>query len=136
MHGASIKKMSRIDVSKKLEPLKSDSNILAIMLFGSYARGEQFSDIDVCLVLNKPLSNLEMSKMRVKYQSLLGDAFDVQIYQQLPLYIRVRVLREGIVVYCRDEDKLYELAYRTIKDFVYFEKYYRYHLEAVLNEHR
>ncbi|MCD6513680.1 MAG: nucleotidyltransferase domain-containing protein [Candidatus Odinarchaeota archaeon] len=121
---------------KKLDVLKKDDDILAITLFGSFARNEPYSDIDVCIVLNRKLTNLEMSKKRLKYQTLVGEPFDIQIFQQLPSYIRMRILKEGVLYFCRDLDKLYDVAYRTIKDFVYFERYYRYHLEAIVDENR
>lgn len=121
---------------KKLDILKKDDYILAITLFGSFARNEPYSDIDVCIVLNRKLTNLEMSRKRLKYQTLVSEPFDIQIFQQLPLYIRMRVLKEGVLYFCRDLDKLHDIAYRTIKDFVYFERYYRYHLEAIVDENR
>ncbi|MFB0561374.1 MAG: nucleotidyltransferase domain-containing protein, partial [Candidatus Lokiarchaeia archaeon] len=44
-----------MDPQKVLEELvkkaERDKDILAVMLFGSYARGEPARDIDVCLVL-------------------------------------------------------------------------------------
>ncbi len=42
--------------------------------------------------------------------------YDVQIYGNLPLYVRTEVLR-GRVLYCPDERFLYDVAYRTIREF-------------------
>ncbi|MGQ4833865.1 MAG: nucleotidyltransferase domain-containing protein [Candidatus Asgardarchaeia archaeon] len=120
----------------KLDIIKEDKDILAIVIFGSFTKDLPYADIDVCLILNKKMTKLEMSKKRLKYQTIIGDPFDIQVFQQLPLYIRMRILKEGVLYYCRDLDKLYDIAYRTIKDFVYFEKYYRYHLEAIIDENR
>ncbi len=109
-----------------------DEDILAVISFGSYARGESYSDVDVCLVmLPRRYEELYLSQKRLDYQALLGQDFDVQIFQQLPLYVRIRVLREGRVEFCKDEQALYDLAFQTIEEFEEFEPIYLSYLEAV-----
>ena len=57
---------------------------------------------------------------------LLNETFDVQIFQQLPIYVRVEVLK-GKIIYCKDKQFLYEAAIETIKDFEAFKhKFYDY----------
>src|SRR5216684_4329688 len=51
-------------VRRVLERARRDPDVLAVMLFGSHARGEASaaSDVDLCLVLaSETLTNLEMS---------------------------------------------------------------------------
>jgi len=63
-----------------------DKEILAAILFGSFPQ-EGFSDIDVCIVLYPgKYKNLYLSEKKLKLMMALGD-FDIQIFQQLPLYI-------------------------------------------------
>jgi hypothetical protein len=103
-----------------------DPAVLAVILFGSRARGENTpdSDIDICLVLEpRSYSDLELSEKKLDY--LAEFDLDIHIYQQLPLYIRPRVLREGKVLFCRNEDTLYELAFRTIQEYEDFKHIYR-----------
>jgi len=42
----------------------------------------------------------------------------------MPLYIRIRVLREGKILLDKNYDELVWLAIRTIKDFDLFERHY------------
>ncbi len=59
---------------------------------------------------------------------------DVSIFQALPLYIRHirrRVLKEGSVEYVRDEDTLYEVAYRTAQAYEDFKHLYLDYLNQV-----
>ena len=56
---------------------------------------------------------------------------DLTIFQQLPLSVRSRVLREGKVLFVRDEDRLYEVAVRTARAFEGFRHHYRGYLDAV-----
>ncbi|NSW76189.1 MAG: nucleotidyltransferase domain-containing protein [Candidatus Atribacteria bacterium] len=116
-----------------LEKVRRDTAILAIILFGSYARNEasRLSDIDVCLVFSgRSMSRTEMMHRRLDYLAEFP-LLDIQVFQLLPLYIRRRVLREGKVLYARDEDALYELAYATAKAFEDLKHMYYDYLEGV-----
>jgi hypothetical protein len=41
------------------------------------------------------------------------------------------VLKEGKILLCKDEDALYEVAYRTAQAFEDYKPYYRRYLEEV-----
>ena len=72
---------------------------------------------------------LETSRIKIEY---LAEAdLDIQVFQQLPLYVRHRVLKEGQVVFSRDDDALYELAYRTARAFERFKPIYHTYLDEV-----
>jgi len=113
------------ELEKVVEKAKKDEDVLAVMLFGSYARGEAKpdSDIDVCLVLSKKFKG-DFTEKKLEYLSELPSKFDIHIFQQMPLYIRIRVLREGKILLDKNYDELVWLAIRTIKDFDLFEKHY------------
>lgn len=116
-----------------VEKAKKDEMVLAVALFGSYARGEPHRDIDICIFLKpKKYSQLEMSEKRMEYIPL-SEKYDLNVFQQLPLYIRKRILKEGKILYCKDEDVLYDVYFQTIKDFELFEPHYEQYLGAVAN---
>jgi hypothetical protein len=118
-------------ISRLVARAKDDREILAVILFGSRARGDasSASDYDVCLVLAAPRSDLAAANKRLDY--LAGDDLDVVLFHQLPLHFRSRVLREGQVLYTLDEDALYALAVRTARAFEGFRHIYRGYLDAV-----
>jgi hypothetical protein len=123
-----------VALTKLVEDARNDRDVLAVILFGSEARGETRaeSDVDVCLVLeDKRLDTLGQSQRRIAY--LASYDLDIQIFQQIPLHLRVRVLREGKVLFCRDEDKLYATAFRTAQHFEDFRHIHEGYLEAVAN---
>ena len=90
-------------LNRLLERARRDPDVLAVILFGSRARGEASA----------------------------GSDLDVAIFQQVPLYIRSRVLREGTVLFVRDEEALYGLATRTARAFEDFRHVYREYLDQV-----
>jgi len=123
-----------IELNRLLDIAKQDKDIIAVLLFGSTAREEQHpkSDIDICLVLipqKKPYNNLYMSHKRLKYLS--QSDMDIQIYQQMPLYIKTRILKEGKILFVKNENLLYDIAIKTVKEFEDFKHIYNSYLEEV-----
>ncbi|MCK6553307.1 nucleotidyltransferase domain-containing protein [Candidatus Binatia bacterium] len=118
-----------------LQRAAQDTDVLAVFLFGSAARGDTHagSDVDVCLVLGAAGGGrVRQMEKRLGY---LGDVdLDVQIFQSLPLPVRIRVLREGRVLFCRDEDALYEVAFATVRAFERFKRTYHACLEEVARD--
>lgn len=111
---------------------KDDPEVLAVILFGSAARGEETpaSDVDICLVL-RPGEYASGALAR----KLLGYAaefpVDVQIFQRLPIYLRTRVLEDGEVLFSKDDSTLYDLAFEAVRQFEDFKPIYNVYLEEV-----
>lgn len=124
-------------MDKLLEMAYQDDDVLSVLLFGSMARGEQTScsDIDICLVLRpqtEPYRNIDLSRKRLEYLKQFD--MDIHVFQQLPIYIRRRVLKEGKVLFVKDEDTLYNLATYTAKAFEDFKHIYYDYLEEIAND--
>ena len=121
------------ELKKISEKARNDEDVLAVMLFGSYARTEVFSDIDVCVVLKpRKFDALFLSRKRLEYLAVFPN-LDIQVFQQLPLYVKVRVLKDGKTVFCKNEDLLYDLSFSTVREFEYFRAIYSSYLEGVLH---
>lgn len=121
-------------IEKLLKKCQNDDEVLAVILFGSLARGEQKpdSDIDICLVLmpqKKPYEKTLLSDKRIEYIGQFD--LDLHIFQQLPIYIRQRVIKEGKISLVKDEDMLYEVAIRMIQEFEDFKHIYNDYLAEV-----
>ena len=120
------------ELNKVKEKAQKDKDVLAVLVFGSYLSGKGYRDIDICLVLNKKLSNLEKSRKKLSYQKI-ASILDIQILQQLPLYIRIEVINKNKPLLIKDEDKMFDTAREAVRDFEFFEKYYNDYLEYVKN---
>lgn len=117
-----------------LRHVESDDRILAVILYGSQARGDAHaaSDHDVCLVM-KPENDDKTASAAAQLDYFEFHELDVRIYQRLPLYVRQRILADGEVLLVKDEDELYEIAFRTIRAFEDFRPFYLSYLEEVAN---
>jgi len=119
-------------VRRVVDRARRDPAILAVILFGSHARGEASaeSDVDLCLVLASATTpKLTMSRTRLAY--LAEDKLDLVIFQQLPLHVRSRVLKEGKVLLVRDEEALYDVAIRAARAFEHFRHIQRAYLDEI-----
>ena len=119
-------------VQRVVDRARTDPAALAVILFGSHARGEasSSSDVDLCLVLTPvSRSSLEMSRVRLAY--LAAGEGDVVVFQQLPLHVKSRILKEGQVLLVKDDDALYDVATRAARAFERFRRHYRAYLEEV-----
>lgn len=113
---------------EKIRSMKEFQRVEFVILYGSVAREREMksSDIDICIYYRAEKEE-EMSKFRLNLLSALcQDDYDVQIYQQVPLYMRKEILK-GAVLYVREREFLYEIALETIKDFESFRpRFYDY----------
>lgn len=112
------KALDRIKATRGFDKVKF------IILYGSAAHEKTYNDIDLCIYYNGDME--EALDFRFRLLSKLPGIFDVQIFQLLPLYVRVEVLK-GRVIYCEDETFLHDIAWQTIKEFDAFKhRFYDY----------
>jgi len=127
-----MNKVSKNHLNMIVEEVKNDSEMLALILFGSTARKDNYkqSDVYICLVLMpRSFTPKELSQKKLAY--LKSFILDIQVFQQLPLYIKRRVLKEGKILHCKDDDALYDLSFTVIREFADFENIYRDYLVEV-----
>ncbi len=102
---------------RQMQKVSGFEHVQFIILYGSAAedRMTETSDIDLCMYYEG--DSEEAARYRHKVLSLFsGTLFDLQIFQKLPLYVRIEVLK-GIPVYTLDIRFLYDKATETIRDF-------------------
>ena len=94
-----------MDLKRDFEMFKDDA--LGILLFGSSARMEEGerSDIDICIV--RPVTD----KLLTEMNRMLGGKYDIKVFENLPLYIRIEIIRDHRIIY-GDEVELSAYFYR------------------------
>jgi predicted nucleotidyltransferase len=115
-------------VIKEIKKTKVD----AIYLFGSYARGKAkpISDIDICVLTKRDTAK------DIKEQILSNSSkkIDIVIFWDLPPAIRFRVLKEGKLLYERDNLTLHRIKIDTLKSYLDIQPMIRRQCSKVLGE--
>jgi predicted nucleotidyltransferase len=102
---------------RRMRQVAGFGNVRFIILHGSAAEGRMTVDSDIDLCVYYDGSRQEAALFRHRVLSVLPSLrYDIQVFQLLPLYVRVELLR-GIPVFVRDERFLYETATRTLREF-------------------
>ena len=105
-------------VKKILAELRRMPEVKAVYLFGSYANGEEkpMSDIDLCAITTRRLP--ESKKLEIL--SNAGAFIDISVFQDLPIAVRARVLKEGKLLYCKDKGFLNSVFASTVQEYLDF----------------
>ncbi len=126
--------MKTEQIKRKLLKNASDifkgRKVLFAYLYGSVAldQSHQFSDLDVGAYTQKlsleACRKLELD-LALAIDDRLGDApeSDVRIINHLPLAITGKIVTDGILIYCEDENK--RIKYETNTRMAYFDFYPR-----------
>jgi hypothetical protein len=119
---------------KGISHIQEFEKVQFIIFYGSAACGEVNPDSDLDIYIYFEGTKDEASRFRFEILSQIGDDwFEVQIFRQLPLYVRVQVLK-GVVLFYRDLPFVYETAVLTIKEFESFKhRLYDYTGQALIS---
>ena len=98
-----------------IETIKQFPDVLAIILFGSYATGKMkgISDIDIAVILETQSKDLEAD-----IGSMYSPYIDVVLFHRLPLHVQFEVLKSGKVLFCKDERKLFEIKFKVLREYL------------------
>lgn len=109
------------------------------VLYGSKARGQAgpLSDVDVAVLLDRSFDPERYFDRRLEIigglMSLLNtNKVDVIILNQASLALQYRVVRDGIVLYCRNHDRLIQFAAQTVSEYLDFKPVIERHERAIL----
>ncbi|MBE5727889.1 nucleotidyltransferase domain-containing protein [Candidatus Parvarchaeota archaeon] len=118
-------------IEKIVEKAKKDNRILAVILFGSYARKEpSFRDVDVGLLLYK---SEESSSVYFDYAALVGgeNYLDLSVINSLPVEVQMSAFDDAIVLYSSNEPALHDYTITLIKKSAAVRHLIREALESV-----
>jgi len=116
-------------VQRVLAEVQQHPKVVAIFLFGSWARGEQMpiSDVDIAVLLDSPDKRDEAD-----IGSMYSPTIDLVLFHRLPVRIQFQVLKEGQPLFVRDEEKLIETTFQVMRQYHEMEWMYRRYYEEIL----
>lgn len=110
------------DVNELVEEIVNDlrkiKSVKSIILFGSYARGNQkpLSDIDICVLTNRKITDNVKSNI-ISYSS---EKIDISLFWDLPVRIRYRILKEGKTILNKDDNLMHNITVETMDEYLDF----------------
>ena len=115
------------EILEQLKETRIFSKIEFVILYGSSLSSYHFedSDIDICLFIDEERKKL--SEIRLGLLKKFSGNIDIQIFQLLPLYVQIEVLK-GEILYKKNEERLYEIANETIDEY---EEFYPFYLDYI-----
>ncbi len=122
------------EIEKKVSQyFKNTPSIIAIYIFGSFARAKinQFSDIDIAVLMSNELKESSYTDLRLKFMTDLASALeketDVVILNQASPFLKYQIFKYGKAIFERDirksrsfkaESILEYFDFKPIKDFI------------------
>ncbi|MEK6818402.1 MAG: nucleotidyltransferase domain-containing protein [Nanoarchaeota archaeon] len=106
---------------EKLKKVSDFDRVKFVILFGSQAFGKanSMSDYDFAVYYDGNEDQRYKFKLRVNFD----EKYDVKVFQDIPLFIKKEILK-GEIIYAQDLSFVSDIAYKTIKEFERFKKYY------------
>lgn len=114
--------------------LRSRDDILFAYIFGSFARDENFADIDIGVFLREPdcLNTLDLElKLETALQSLTRFPIDLRVLNNAPLSLVYNVIKESTLVVDKDADLRADFEGRIFKKYLDFAHYRKRYLKEV-----
>ena len=86
--------------------------IIGILLYGSLAKDQETikSDVDLCIVAPDE-DNFELLSFIVGNINVVKKKYDIRIFSELPLHIKIEIIENGILIYSPNKYDLYEYFY-------------------------
>ncbi len=104
--------IQEVKMQGMIKRLAKMPRVEAIIFFGSQVRKDarKDSDIDLAVITSKSTRNQELEII-----GLGSDIFDISIFHRLPLIIQFHVLKEGRILFCKDQKILQQIKTQVLR---------------------
>jgi predicted nucleotidyltransferase len=105
------------------EQARHDDNVIALLLFGSYARKEPaYRDVDIAIVFRgKPKSSALL-----EYTRHADGILDISAFNTMPINMQARVIDEAVLLYLGDKESFYNLTISISREWNDFKPTFDY----------
>ncbi len=124
----------RTEIEKAVNEIKkidTEDRVEFIVLYGSSVKEKygELSDIDLAIYYRG--NEEERFRFRIKVLGRVSNRFDIQMFQDLPLYIKKDIVSNGKPLYYKDYETIFDEYLRTIKRYEDFERHLNYYYSSL-----
>ena len=112
-----------------LSEVKKDPDIVALILYGSSVREEEYNDIDICLVPFLHVKEIPLQKV-LYYKGNFPSKLDIQFFIDLPLYVQHEVLEDGKLLINKNFEQVCDIYEKNHREFTDFYPHFKIFLEV------
>lgn len=107
-----VKREYITEIKKDFQFLERDERVLAVLLFGSRVKGKHYpeSDFDICIVA-PGADPSELIREIWQKLDVFGKKYDLYSFQELSLYLKIKVMENHEIIFSRDVYALSEYFY-------------------------
>ena len=107
-----VKKELLDQIYNDFSKVVATKDILGILLFGSFTKDKNTnkSDIDICIVAPNE-EKQQLLSFVLQNINVQAKKYDVRFFYELPLYIKINIIEEGVLIYSLNKLDLYEFFY-------------------------
>ncbi len=98
--------------------LVENRGVKTVLLYGSWKKGTQTkkSDIDICIVVPELKSvRQQTSFLRSIWQKIDANKYDIRLFEELPLYIKINVINNSKIIFTKSAPELSYYFYKYRK---------------------
>jgi len=120
--------MPEIDITDVVNEIKKEPGVEAVYHFGSRVTGKAkpYSDVDLCIITGKNAN-------KASILSNSSDKIDTKIFWDLPLNLRFRVIKEGKLLFAKDELRIHRIKVSTVLSYLDFKPLLARHFSRFLS---
>jgi len=108
------------DIQNELDWVQELAGVDAVLLFGSRIDGTatDTSDYDLCIIASSIHSAPERAELLgTIWRRLDANKYDVWIFEELPLYLQMKIIQDHKLLFCDNLPTLYEYFYHYRKQW-------------------
>ncbi len=110
-----------------IKQLQDDPNILAMVLYGSAIKSNNYNDIDIALIaFPEQIPFID----ELKYMIEAKEEFDIHFLHELPVYIQKDAIK-GKLLFYKDYQIIFDVFINIIREWDDFHKRYGLFLEVI-----
>jgi len=127
------------DLQRQLGNLFKSKGIVSAYLFGSQAKGKlgPLSDVDIAIQLDASVLSHQRFQFKLHFldkltKRLKTDHVDLVLLEEAPLLLAHRILRDGQLLYCRNQKSRIRNEFRLLTNYLDFQEDLALYASAVL----